>query len=339
MRRGDLASPLSETLTIVIVAYILWYGGNMVLNPEVNLSGEGFIFFILLFSQLIPSIKSLANGYSRIQRGNASADRVFEIIDAEELITEKKDAVSKSEFTESIKYKDVNFKYQDEWVLKNINLEIPKGKTYALVGASGAGKSTMADLLPRFYDTVKGGILIDEIDIRDIKINDLRQLMGTVTQESILFNDSVANNISFGLKNVSEEEIIKAAKAANAHEFIDKLPDKYNTTIGDKGSKLSGGQRQRITIARAILKNPPIMILDEATSALDTESEKLVQEALQILMQNRTSLIIAHRLSTIQNADKIIVMDNGNIMETGTHSELIEKGGIYKKLHDMQSFA
>jgi subfamily B ATP-binding cassette protein MsbA len=338
LRRGDLASPMSEVLSITVVGFILWYGGNMVLNPENSLKGEDFIFYVLLFSQLIPSIKNLASGYYRIQRGNASADRVFEILDADEKIFEKKNAISVSEFKSKIAYENISFKYEDEWVLKNINLEIPKGKTYALVGASGAGKSTLADLLPRFYDTVEGKITIDGIDIRDMKIFDLRNLLGIVTQESILFNDTIKNNICFGKENVDDEDIINAAKAANAHEFIMHLPKQYDTFIGDKGSKLSGGQRQRLTIARAILKNPPIMILDEATSSLDTESEKLVQDALLKLMQNRTSIIIAHRLSTIQNADRIVVLNNGEIAESGTHSSLLQKDGIYKKLYEMQSF-
>jgi subfamily B ATP-binding cassette protein MsbA len=274
-----------------------------------------------------------------MQKGLASADRIFDILDAEEVIEEKADAKPIKEFTSNIEYSKVTFRYEEEDVLKDINLDIKKGKVIALVGQSGAGKSTMADLLPRFYDTVDGEILIDGINIKDYKIDDIRGLMGIVTQESILFNDSVFNNIAFGMANVSEEEVIEAAKIANAHEFIEKMPEGYQTNIGDRGTKLSGGQRQRLSIARAILQNPPILIMDEATSALDTESERLVQEALANVMSNRTSLVIAHRLSTIKFADEIIVMQKGKIRERGTHNELIAQEGIYKKLHELQTFA
>ena len=337
MRRGDLSSPISEFLSMIVVAIIIWYGGGLVLSESVELTGEKFIFFILLFSQMIPSIKNISSSYYRIQKGIASAERIYSLIDEDEVITEKPNAESITDFKQAISYENIRFKYKDEWVLKDVNLTIHKGEMIALVGSSGAGKSTMADLLPRFYDVNEGKISIDQKDIRDVKIHDLRKLMGIVTQESILFNDSVKNNIRFGGTEYSDEEIIAAAKAANAHEFIAELPEGYDTTIGDRGSKLSGGQRQRLTIARALLLNPPILILDEATSALDTESEKLVQEALQKLMINRTSLVIAHRLSTIQNASRIIVLDKGKIVEEGNHHDLIAKKGIYYRLNQMQN--
>lgn len=337
MRRGDLSSPISEFLAMIVVSIIIWYGGGLVLSKSIDLTGESFIFFILLFSQMIPSIKAISTSYYRVQKGIASAERIFSLLDEDEVIFEKENPTEINEFKESIDYQNIYFKYQDEWVLQNVNLKIKKGEMIALVGSSGAGKSTMADLLPRFYDVTDGKIKIDGEDIKDLKINHLRKLMGIVTQESILFNDSVGNNISFGSENRTKEEIIEAAKAANAHEFIKDLPDGYDTIIGDRGSKLSGGQRQRLTIARALLLNPPILILDEATSALDTESEKLVQDALQKLMINRTSLVIAHRLSTIQNANRIIVLDKGKIVEEGTHHDLISKKGIYYRLSEMQN--
>jgi len=337
MRRGDLSSPISEFFGMLLVSIIIWYGGRLVLGSSSDLTGEKFIFFILLFSQMIPSLKALSTGYYRIQKGIASAERIFGFLDEDEVITEIENPVRKKEFKEAIDYQNVFFKYDDDEVLKKVNLKIRKGEMIALVGSSGAGKSTMADLLPRFYDVTKGEIKVDGINIKELKISDLRGLMGIVTQEAILFNDSVSANISFGSTGKSMEEIIESAKAANAHEFIMELPNGYDTIIGDRGSKLSGGQRQRITIARALLQNPPILILDEATSALDTESEKLVQDALQKLMINRTSLVIAHRLSTIQNAHRIIVMDKGEIVEEGTHHELIEKNGIYFRLSEMQN--
>lgn len=337
MRRGDISAPISEFFGMLVISIILWYGGKLVLSPENSLDGGEFIFFIILFSQLIPSIKAISTGYQRIQKGLASAERIFGFIDADEVITEVKNPQTKASFNSEIHYKNISFKYENDWVLQDIDLKIVKGKMIALVGSSGAGKTTMADLLPRFYDINNGEILIDGIDIKELRITDLRQLMGIVTQEAILFNDTVGANIKFGSETKSDEEMIDAAKAANAHNFIMELPDGYNTSIGDRGGKLSGGQRQRLTIARAILKNPPILILDEATSALDTESEKLVQDALQKLMVNRTSIVIAHRLSTIQDADEIIVMDKGRIVEQGTHSELISSDGIYKRLNYMQS--
>ena len=336
MRRGDLSAPISEFFGMLVVSLILWYGGKLVLDPSKSLTGEEFIFFILLFSQMIPSIKALSTGYQRIQKGIASAERIYGFLDADEKIFEKKDAIVKTDFENEISFKNVGFKYEEETVLENINLTIPKGKMIALVGSSGAGKTTMADLLPRFYDVIDGSINIDGTDIRDIKISDLRGLMGIVTQEAVLFHDTIRGNIKFGSELKSDEEMIEAAKAANAHNFIMQMPKQYDSVIGDRGDKLSGGQRQRVTIARAILKNPPILILDEATSALDTESEKLVQDALQKLMTNRTSVVIAHRLSTIHNADQIVVMDNGHIVQQGIHSELIEQDGIYKRLNLLQ---
>lgn len=337
MRRGDLSSPISEFFGMLMVSFIIWYGGRLVLSDSVDLTGEKFIFFILLFSQMIPSIKAVATGYYRIQKGIASAERIFGLLDENEIIIEKINPLIVKDFTDKIEYKNIFFKYQDDWVIQDLNLEIKKGEMIALVGSSGAGKSTLADLLPRFYDITNGQILIDGKDIRDFKIFNLRNLMGIVTQEAILFNDSVGNNISFGNVNRTKDEIVEAAKAANAHDFIMDLPDGYDTVIGDRGSKLSGGQRQRITIARALLLNPPILILDEATSALDTESEKLVQDALQKLMANRTSLVIAHRLSTIQNATRIIVLEKGKIMEEGSHAQLIARKGIYYRLSEMQN--
>lgn len=337
MRRGDLSSPISEFFGMLVVSIIIWYGGRLVLDNSLGLTGEKFIFFILLFSQMIPSIKAISTGYYRIQKGIASAERIYNLLDEDEVIKEKDTAAEILGFNSEINYKNIFFKYKDEFVIQDVNLVIKKGEMVALVGSSGAGKSTLADLLPRFYDVSSGEILIDNHDIRDVKIKSLRKLMGIVTQEAILFNDTVANNIAFGNSDRSKEEIIEAAKAANAHDFISELPERYDTVIGDRGSKLSGGQRQRLTIARALLLNPPILILDEATSALDTESEKLVQDALQKLMINRTSLVIAHRLSTIQNATRIIVLEKGKIVEQGSHQELISKKGIYYKLSEMQN--
>lgn len=338
-RRRDLSSPLSEFLSSVVIITVLWFGGGLVLGENSPISGEVFITYIVIFSQIIPPAKTFATGYYSIQKGLASADRIFDILDAEEVIEEKKDAIAIKDFTQKIEYKNVTFRYEDENVLKNINLKIEKGRIIALVGQSGGGKSTLVDLLPRFYDTVEGEILIDGVNLKEYKIDDVRGLMGIVTQESILFNDTVFNNIAFGKPNVSEEDVIEAAKVANAHEFISKMPKGYQTNIGDRGTKLSGGQKQRISIARAVLRNPPILIMDEATSALDTESERLVQDALAKVMSNRTSIVIAHRLSTIKFADEIIVLQKGEIVERGSHNALLKANGIYKKLHDLQTFA
>lgn len=338
-RKRDLASPLSEFLGSLVMVTLLWFGGSMVVNPEINFDGADFIAYITMFSQLLNPAKSLSTAYYNIQKGAASTERIDAVINAENNISNIQNARSVKSFSDSIEYKNLTFSYGDVDVLKNINLSIQKGKTIALVGQSGGGKSTMVDLLPRFYDPKEGEVTIDGIDIRDYKIKDLRALMGVVSQQSILFNDTVLNNIALGFDNPTMEAVVEAAKIANAHEFIEKLPNGYNTNIGDGGGKLSGGQRQRLSIARAVLKNPPIMILDEATSALDTESEKLVQDALYKLMQNRTSIVIAHRLSTIQHADEIIVMHEGEIVERGTHDDLIKQAGVYKKLTDLQAFS
>lgn len=338
-RRRDLSSPLSEFLSSVVIVIVLWFGGRLVLGDSAVIQAADFIVYIIVFSQIIPPAKTFAQGFYSIQKGIASAERIFEILDAEEVITEKKDAKAIQSFNQSIKYQDVWFAYDKESILKNINLEIGKGKLIALVGESGGGKSTLVDLLPRFYDVVDGQILIDGNDIRDYKIDDLRSLMGIVTQESILFNDTVFNNIAFGDTTATHESVIEAAKIANAHEFIMRLENGYEAYIGDRGMNLSGGQRQRLSIARAVLKNPPILILDEATSSLDTESERLVQEALAKVMSSRTSVVIAHRLSTIQHADEIIVIVSGQIAERGTHEQLLAAKGVYKRLHDMQTFS
>ena len=337
-RRRDLSSPLSEFLSSMVIVVVLWFGGSMVLTDSPTISAADFITYIVVFSQIIPPAKTFAQGFFSIQKGIASAERIFEILDAEELIEEKQDAKDISSFEKEIEYRNVTFRYEKEDVLKNINLKITKGKLIALVGESGGGKSTMADLLPRFYDTSEGGIFVDGTNLKDLKINKLRGLMGIVSQESILFNDSIFNNIAFGLEGVSEEDVIAAAKVANAHEFIENTEFGYQTNIGDRGMKLSGGQRQRLSIARAVLANPPILILDEATSSLDTESEKLVQEALANIMKDRTSVVIAHRLSTIKHADEIVVLKKGEIVERGTHTELVNKQGVYKRLQDLQSF-
>lgn len=338
-RRKDASAPLTETLAVIGLVIIIWFGGNLVLNNK--LSAEVFLFFIVVFARLIPPAQSFISSFYNLQKGQAAAKRVVEILDAKEIITEKENAISKNTFESYIEYNNVCFQYNQDnsnHILKNINLKIGKGKTIAIVGHSGGGKSTLADLLPRFYDCTSGEIIIDGIPIKDLIISNLRGLIGIVSQETILFNDSIYNNIAFGMKNVKEEDVIAAAKIANAHEFIIKMENGYYSNLSDKGSNLSGGQRQRISIARAVLKNPPILILDEATSALDTKSEIYVQEALTSLMKNRTSIIIAHRLSTIKNADEIIVIDKGEIIERGNHDELILQKGIYKNLVSNQSF-
>ena len=336
-RKRDMSSPMSEFLSSAVVILVLWFGGKLILGGNGGIDAGSFISYIVVFSQIISPAKSFSQGYYNVQKGIASAERIFEILDAEEVITEKENALPIKDFKDSIEYKDVHFSYGKDEVLKGIDLKIPKGKFVALVGESGGGKSTMADLLPRFYEVGSGCVSIDGHDIRDYKIGDLRGLMGVVSQETILFNDTVFNNIAFGMKDVSKEQVIEAAKIANAHEFIMELEHGYDTRIGDRGMNLSGGQRQRLSIARAVLKNPPILILDEATSSLDTESERLVQDALSKVMSQRTSIVIAHRLSTIQYADEIVVLQKGQIIERGKHDDLIALGGVYKKLTDLQS--
>ncbi len=336
-RKNELASPISQFLGILVVATLLVVGGNLVLSEESDLEPEALLTYIIVFSQILNPAKSISQSISNIQRGLASSERIFKLIDEKPLIENSSDAKIVEEFEHEISFENVGFKYQNEPILQNINLKVKKGETVALVGASGAGKSTLADLVPRFYDATEGQIKIDGIPIQEIEINSLRKMMGIVTQESILFNDTVAKNIAFAIPNAKKEDIRSAAEIANAHDFITELEEGYENNIGDRGGKLSGGQRQRISIARAIMKNPPILILDEATSALDTESEKLVQEALSNLMKNRTSIVIAHRLSTIQHANKILVMDKGKIIEQGTHDELLTLKGTYFKLINMQS--
>lgn len=337
--KRELASPLSEVLGVTVVVWVLLYGGQLVLENQSDLNASEFITYIVLFSQILVPAKAISSAITNIQRGIASGERIFKILDTPVAITEAENPIKKNDFREKIQYQNVSFSYAEKKVVNNINLTINKGEMIALVGQSGAGKSTMADLLPRFYDVNEGEITIDGLNIKKMKLSELNQLMGIVTQESILFNDTVFNNIAFGIENAHEQDVIEAAKIANAHEFIIQMENGYQTNIGDRGNRLSGGQRQRISIARAVLKNPPILILDEATSALDTESERLVQEAIQNLMKNRTSIVIAHRLSTIQHADKIIVMQQGEIIETGTHNELILQNGVYKRLSEMQAFS
>jgi len=336
--RRDLSSPLSEFLGITVVAVLLWYASLQVFAG--TLEPEALFAYLLAFFYILNPAKSFSKAYYNVQKGIAATERVEAILDAKVLITEDPAAQAIHELKNGIEYRNLSFSYKNDekQVLRNINLHIPKGKVIALVGPSGGGKSTFVDLLPRFMDPNEGEILIDGINIKNYKLKDLRALMGIVSQEAILFNDSIFNNIVFGLKGVSEKDVINAAKVANAHDFIMETENGYQTNIGDRGSKLSGGQRQRMTIARAVLKNPPIMILDEATSALDSESEKLVQEALIKLMENRTSVVIAHRLSTIQHADEIIVIENGRIIERGSHHTLMENGGAYRKLVALQAF-
>ncbi len=330
--RGDMASPISETLAIFVAGVLLWFGGNMVFNGEI--AGSAFLAYFAIFSQVIPPFKQLSQAFPMVQRGAAGMDRYEEILNTDIKIIEKANPVSISELRSGISYKNISFAYKTEKVLDGVSFELPKNKKVALVGSSGSGKSTLADLLPRFYDVAEGAIEIDGRDIREYKIDDLRSLMGIVTQEAILFNDSISNNILFGQTGHTMQEVEEAAKLANAYEFIMATENGFDTVIGERGSKLSGGQRQRLAIARALLRNPPILILDEATSALDNESEKLVQQALDRLRQGRTTLVIAHRLSTIQDADEIIVMDKGRIVERGHHQELLSKQGYYYKLHN-----
>ncbi len=335
-KKNELASPISETVGVIIVAGILYFGGSLVLSENSSLTSGEFIAFLALFAKLIQPAKNFSNGITSVQKGTVSAQRIFDTIDIEPLVKNKPNPVFLQDFKKDIVFKNVSFAYERELVLKGVNLTVEKGKTIALIGPSGGGKSTLADLVPRFYDPTEGEVLLDGVSLTDYDIESLRKQMGVVTQESILFNDSVFNNIAFGMENVREEDVIHAAKVAHAHEFIVQMENGYQTTIGERGSKLSGGQRQRISIARAVLKNPPILILDEATSALDSESERLVQDALNNLMKNRTSIIIAHRLSTIQHADEIIVIQNGQIIERGKHEVLLEGEGLYRKLIEIQ---
>ena len=338
-RRQQMASPVSEFLGVLMVTCIVLYGGHLILNKQSGgLDAANFIGYIAIFSQVMRPAKAISDSFSNIHSGIAAGERVLALIDEKPLINDAPDAIAIKDFNEGIHFKSVSFAYQDRVVLKNINFTVPKGKTVAMVGPSGGGKSTLMDLIPRFIEPKTGEILVDDKNIQGVTMHSLRNLMGIVNQETILFNDTIFNNIAFGKTNVTSVEIEEAARIANAHNFIMETENGYQTNIGDRGTKLSGGQRQRICIARAVLNNPPIMLLDEATSALDTESEKLVQDALNNLMKNRTSLIIAHRLSTIQNADIIIVLENGLIVEQGKHQELMAKNGLYKRLIDMQTF-
>lgn len=336
-RRQQMAHPMSEFLGTATIAVVLWYGGSLILSNNSSIDAATFIYYLVIFYSIINPAKDLSKAAYAIQKGLASMTRIDKILMAQSDINDPEQP-KPVKFTHAIEYRNVWFRYRNDWVLKGINLTIPKGKTVALVGQSGSGKSTLVDLLPRFYDVMEGSIAIDDTDIRQVKLVDLRGLMGNVNQEAILFNDTFFNNIAFGVEGATREQVEEAAKIANAHDFIMASEHGYDTNIGDRGGKLSGGQRQRISIARAILKNPPILILDEATSALDTESEHLVQEALENLMRNRTTIVIAHRLSTIKNADEICVMHEGEIVERGCHEDLLKLDGYYKRLCDMQSF-
>lgn len=337
-RRYNLAHPVSEFIGTIVIAILLWFGGTLIVGNSSTIGASEFIYYLVIFYSIIAPAKELSKATYSIQKGMASLERVDKILKSENTIREPEQATEMKNFSSEIEFRNVSFRYQNDWVLQNIQLTVPKGKTIALVGQSGSGKSTLVDLVPRYYDPELGQILIDGIDLRNLRTHDIRTQLGNVNQEAILFNDTFYNNITFGVDNASMEQVIDAAKIANAHDFIMATEDAYQTNIGDRGSKLSGGQRQRISIARAILKNPPILILDEATSALDTESEKLVQEALENLMQNRTTLVVAHRLSTIKRADEICVLHEGKIVERGKHDDLIALDGYYKRLVDMQSF-
>ncbi len=335
-RRRDLASPTSETLGIIAVCVVLFYGGRLVLTNDFSLSGPDFLTFIAIFTQIINPLKSFSSASYNIRRGAASIERIQALIHVQETVTEKPDAKTIQSFEKEIEFRNVSFSYGDKQVLQHINFTIKKGTTVALVGSSGSGKSTLADMVPRFHDVSDGEVLIDGVNIKDYKIKDIRNLMGIVTQEPILFNDSIAHNIALGMDEVDMGKVESAARVANAYSFISQKSEGFDANIGDRGSRLSGGERQRLTIARAVFKNPPILILDEATSSLDTESERLVQDALNHLMEERTSLVIAHRLSTVRYADEIIVLDKGQIAERGKHDELIARDGIYKKLVELQ---
>ena len=336
--RQQMAHPMSEFLGTILIVIVLWFGGTLILNNSNSITAPSFIFYLVILYSVINPLKEFSKAGYNIPKGLASMERVDKILMAENNMKIKENPVHISELNDKIEFRNVSFKYDSQWVLQDINLTIQRGKTVALVGQSGSGKSTMVDLIPRYYDVNEGEILIDGVNVKNTTLHDLRSIMGNVNQEAILFNDTFFNNISFGVENATLEQVIEAAKIANAHEFIMNSEDGYNTKIGDRGGKLSGGQRQRVSIARAILKNPPILILDEATSALDTESERMVQEALENLMMNRTTIAIAHRLSTIKNADEICVLHEGRIVERGKHEELLALNGYYKKLCDMQSF-
>ena len=336
--RQELASPLSEFLGITVAAAVLFYGGWLQIHGQLGMGIPEFVVYISFYWRVLEPAKAMSNAYASIQRGMVSGNRLFAILDVDNPVKEAANPKEIKEFKEGIEFRGVSFAYAQEPVLKNINLSIPRGKSVAIVGPSGGGKSTMADMLPRFYDVNEGEILLDGVNIKEYSLTSLISQMGIVTQEAILFNDTVYNNITFGMDNVSREDVINAAKVANAHNFIIEMENGYDTNIGDRGTKLSGGQRQRLAIARAVLKNPPILILDEATSALDTESERLVQDALNNLMKNRTSIVIAHRLSTIQNADEIVVLQKGEIIERGKHNELINNKGLYSHLCELQNF-
>ncbi|HYG19581.1 MAG TPA: ABC transporter ATP-binding protein, partial [Ohtaekwangia sp.] len=333
-RKNELSSPLSEFLGVIIVAVIIYFGGQWVMDGE--LKPAAFMTFLVFYASMIQPAKNFSNGITSLQKGTIAAERIFSIVDTEPAIKNKPGAKPLESFKSDIEFRNVRFAYDREPVLQDVSLKISKGQTVALVGPSGGGKSTLADLVPRFYDPLAGEILVDGVALPDYDLESLRQQMGVVTQESILFNDTIFNNIAFSLEDAKEEDVIQAAKVANAHDFIMQFEDGYQTIIGERGSKLSGGQRQRLSIARAVLKNPAILILDEATSALDSESERLVQDALNKLMQNRTSIVIAHRLSTIQHADQIVVIQNGQVVETGKHDDLIRRDGLYRKLSEIQ---
>ena len=334
--RRDLASPMSEFLGVAIFAAILYFGGSLILKNEIALEASAFLTYLGLFYNIINPAKTLSTSFSNMQKGSAAIARIEEVLKAPVTVDENINGILINDFKSSIEFRNVGFAYEDVQILKNISLHIAKGKTIALVGSSGAGKSTLADLVPRFHDVTGGELLIDGISIKDYSLQSLRNLISIVTQEPILFNDTIANNIALGKPGASRDEIIEAAKVANAYQFIMQKENGFDTNIGDRGSKLSGGERQRLTIARAVLKNPPILILDEATSSLDTESERLVQDAISNMMQNRTSIVIAHRLSTIRHASEIIVLQKGEIAERGTHDELLQHHGIYKRLVEMQ---
>jgi subfamily B ATP-binding cassette protein MsbA len=335
-RRRDLASPLSETMGVLVVCVILWYGGRLILTGSSSLSGEFFLLYVALFTQIINPFKNLSSAFYNVRKGSAALERIEQILVADNTIKELPNAKAIDGFERSIEFRNVHFAYGDKKILDGINLTVKKGKMIALVGASGAGKSTLVDLIPRFHDVTEGEILIDGVNVKELKLFDLRKLMGVVSQEPILFNDTIYNNITLGTGGVSQERVEEAARIAHADKFIKHKSEGYETTVGDRGTKLSGGERQRVTIARAVLKNPPILILDEATSSLDTESERIVQDAINGLMQNRTCIVIAHRLSTVQHADEIIVLEQGRLAERGTHTELMSRDRLYKKLVAMQ---